>query len=613
MALADLEPKITMTSSREHIIPASVAGTLDGLFRERVRRTPDAPAYRSYNRDQQEWEDVSWSEMAAIVGRWQEALRAERLQIGDRVALQLRNGVEWVAFEQAALGLGLVVVPLYVEDRPDNLAYIVNDAGVKVLLLTDKSHWKRLAALKDQLKSLQRILLLSGKPGEAVAGDDRVIAVIDWLVPGPSALAERGGDPDRLATIVYTSGTTGRPKGVMLSHRNVLANVDGVLRVVDGFPDDVFLSFLPLSHTFERTCGYYAPMAIGCTIAYARSVQQLAEDMRNIKPTIIISVPRVFERIHDRLEEQLEKQSLAARLAYRLAVNVGWRRFQCSQGRGRAHPLQLLSPVLQRAVGAKFSARLGGRLRLAVSGGAALPLPVARTFIGLGLNLIQGYGMTETSPIVAANTLEHNHPDSVGRPLPGVQVRCGVNDELLVKGPNVMLGYWNNHKATSETIDPDGWLHTGDQARIDEAGFIHITGRIKDILVMSNGEKIPPADMESAITLDPAIDQAVVVGEARAFLGALLVLNAEHWFSLAREHRLDPFDHCSLQDRELHQTLLGRIAHQLHDFPGYAKIRRVVPLLEPWNIENGLLTPTLKTRRAMVLKRYGELIEAMYQ
>jgi long-chain acyl-CoA synthetase len=248
---------------------------------------------------------------------------------------------------------------------------------------------------------------------------------------------------------------------------------------------------------------------------------------------------------------------------------------------------------------------------LAVSGGAALPPPVARTFIGLGLNVIQGYGMTESSPVLTANRISDNQPSSVGKALPGIELRIGENEELLAKSPGVMMGYWNNHQATSETITTDGWLRTGDKAVIED-DFVYITGRIKDIMVMSNGEKIPPADMENAIALAPLFDQAILIGEGRPYLSALVVLNSEEWFPLARQHSLDPFEEKSLADRRLQSSLLKKIAEALHDFPGYAKVRRVTPLLEAWTVDNDLLTPTLKVKRAKVLARHGSLIEQMY-
>ncbi len=593
-------------------IPANVAGTLDGLFRERVRLSPDRTAYRHFRRDTKQWQPLSWAEMGARVSRWQQALAREDLDPGDRVAILHSNGPEWVAFEQAALGLGLVVVPLYTDDRPDNIAYILDDSGSRVLFVQTDKQLRALDPHREELTTVQRYVVAEAKHPERLAEDPDAVLAADWVSDAPGLLHERGGDPNALATIVYTSGTTGKPKGVMLSHRNILANAEAAIHALGIDDTHELLSFLPISHTFERTCGYYVPMMCGATVSYARSIQQLADDLQHIRPTALISVPRIFERIHDKLQMQLRKDSAVRRRLFNLAAEVGWRRFEVQQGRARPGPSLLLWPVLRKLVASRVQTRLGGRLRFAVSGGAALPPPVAKIFIGLGIPVIQGYGMTETSPVLSANRLDRNLPKSVGLPLPGIELRTDENEELLARGPNVMLGYWNNHRATSEMIDPDGWLHTGDKARIDEQGFVHITGRIKDIVVMSNGEKVPPADMEMAITLDPLFEQALIIGEGRPYLTALVVLNGEEWFPLATEHGLDPFEESSLQDRNLQTTLLKRIGEALHDFPGYARIRRVTPLLQPWTIENGLLTPTLKVKRAKVVEAHGENIENMY-
>jgi len=375
--------------------------------------------------------------------------------------------------------------------------------------------------------------------------------------------------------------------------------------------DQRLLSFLPLSHTFERSCGYYTPMMWGMEIIYARSVQTLADDLLLHKPQVLVAVPRIFERIYEKIQVKLSSAPAYQRYLFHLAVETGWRHFQAQQGRGRHSLSHVIWPILKRRIADPVLASLGGNLELAISGGAALSTPIAKVFMGLGLTLIQGYGMTESAPVVTANRPERNDPASVGTPLNGFQVRIGENDELQINTPGVMMGYWNNHKATREVMTRDGWLRTGDKARIDN-GFIYITGRIKDILVMSNGEKIPPVDMEEAIKLDPLFENAVIVGEGKPYLSALVVLNSEHWFTLAKEHQLDPFDQHALQDSTLHKTLLSHIATALHNFPGYAKVRRITPVLEPWTVENGLLTPTLKTKRQLVMQQFAGLIESMY-
>jgi long-chain acyl-CoA synthetase len=592
-------------------IPLDEAVTLNGLFRARFFRTPDDIAYRYYDKDMETWRESTWQEMAAEVARWQNAMNSMGLEPGDRVALSLRNCREWVMFEQAALGLGLIVIPLYTDDRADNIAFIVEDAGVKLLLIQDAGRWKRLApALTDQ-STLQSVILLNGECEDLEDQDERLICADHLLAPGDHKLHAVPDDPDTLATIVYTSGTTGKPKGVMLSHRNILFIADTALQLVNIHPGSVFLSFLPLSHTLERTGGYYLPMMAGATVAFARSVQTLADDLLTIRPTMMISVPRIYERVYSRISTQLSNGPFIKRLLFHAAVSVGWHQFERSQGRRYWHPKLLLHPLLQRLVGDKVMARLGGRLEIAISGGAALPPEIAKVFIGLGLTLLQGYGLTETSPVIAVNLPYANNPTSVGRALPGIEIRIGADHELQARSPGVMLGYWNNHTATAEMIDPDGWLNTGDQVRIDD-GFVTITGRLKDILVLSNGEKIPPSDMELAISLEPMFEQVMVIGEGHSFLSALIVLEPALWSNFASQLGVNPDDPASLHDKKVISKIIARIRELLHDFPGYAKIRHVHLSLEPWNIDNGMLTPTLKIKRNKVLEHLKKEVDQLY-
>lgn len=604
-----------MAKPRKNLISIEEARTLDGLFAERVRRSPDKPAYQYHSRRDKAWKTYSWAEMANAVARWQVALRAEGLVAGDRVAVLLRNCPDWIVFDQAALSLGLVTVPLYNDDRPDNIAYVLEDSGARLLFAQDVGRWQRLASALSADGPLQRVVVNdAGHAGAENPPDDpRVRQAADWL-PGQAGELEvrSDADPHALGSIVYTSGTTGRPKGVMLSHHNMLYVAQASLELIDCFEDDVFLSFLPLSHTLERTGGYYLPMLAGATVAFARSVPQLAEDLKTVRPTALIAVPRIFERVYGRVVEQMDKKSWLARKLFEVTINVGWRRFQHAQGRGGWSPSLLLWPLLERLVARKITAALGGRLRLAVSGGAALAPGIARTFLGLGVPIIQGYGLTETSPVVSVNVLEDNVPESVGVALPGTEVRIGDNDELLVKGPGVMHGYWNRPDDTAKVIGPGGWLRTGDQARIGEGGHIHLTGRIKDILVLSNGEKIPPADMELAIAVDPLVDQVMVVGEGRPYLSALVVLNEAQWFVAAQQLGLNPEDPASLGKDSVRDLVLKRIRQALRGFPGYAKIRRVCLSLDPWAIEDGLLTPTLKVKRPKVLEKYAREVDEMY-
>lgn len=546
------------------------------LLLQRLDETPDASAYRQFTGDA--WVDVSWSQVGRSVARWQAAMREQSLKPGDRVALCLHNCVEWVIFDQAAAGLALVTVPLYFDDRPENMAWSLNDAGTRLLVLEDGALW---AALKSRVTTVERVVCLNA----AGAGHDaKLISLEKWLPTHTPPLARSPARAQDLATIVYTSGTTGRPKGVMLSHRNILANALAGVGANHVEASDRFFSFLPLSHTFERTAGYYISMAMGAHTVYARSISHLLEDIGAHKPTVLVTVPRIFERIYAKLQESMPPGSLKRRL-FESAVAVGWRRFKRQATRSD----RLLWPILRFLVAAKLHRRLGGRMRLIVVGGAALAPELSRVFIGLGLPIVHGYGLTEASPIISTNRINNNDPLSVGQPLQGIEARCDERGELMIRGANVMLGYWNNPEATAAVLGSDGWLRTGDLARIRD-GRIYITGRSKEIIVLSNGEKVPPVDAEQAIMADPVFEQLMIVGEGRPALGLLAVSTIA-------------------DETELCARANGRLRH----FPGYTRIRFLARVEGPWTAENGLLTPTLKLKRKDIERRFAKEIEMMYQ
>jgi long-chain acyl-CoA synthetase len=593
-------------------ISAREAGTLTGLFLRRCGRTPDAEAYKAYDPEAARWRSYTWREVEALAGRWQAALASERLAPGDRVAVLAQNSLQWACFDIAALGLGLVVVPLYTTDSAGNIAYILGDSGARLLLVGSVAQWNWLASRHAEFPALERVLCLDGDAPEAAAGIEWR-ALPQWLPSDASPPAEHVSRPDALATIVYTSGTSGRPKGVMLSHANILANAEAVLTQVSGYREDIYLSFLPLSHAFERTVGYYVPMMAGSCVAYARSVQLLPEDLLALRPTLLVSVPRIYERAFARIAQQLTRRPLS-RMLFDLAVSVGWRRFEASQGRA-GQPVWFARAawwLLRRLVARHVTERFGGRLRIAVSGGAPLAARLARCFVGLGVPLLQGYGLTEAAPVVTGNRVEDNVPASVGPPLPGIELRLGMNDELLVRGPNVMLGYWHRPETTRDAIDADGWLHTGDQARID-AGRVYIVGRLKDILVLSTAEKVAPSDLELAICEDPLFDQVMVVGEGMPYVAALAVLNAETWRDFATSVGVDPGNSRSLAEPVVSSAVLKRIGERLAPFPAHARARRAWLTLEPWTIEDGLITPTLKIKRQELETRFAREIAQLYQ
>jgi long-chain acyl-CoA synthetase len=595
--------------------------TLPEMFGMRVARSPATEAYRQFDASTLKWVGSTWAQVGDRVAQWTRALAALQLPRGSRIAILLPNGIDAVCIDQAALALACIPVPMNAIDNPGNIAYIMTDSGASVLVVAGIEQWHGVAATGAALPDLRCIVVTDNLlPADDSQGPVRVVSLATWLEAGSNqaihvAAAQPPAEGD-LAALVYTSGTTGKPKGVMLTHANVMSNLRSTLARVSPMSEDVLLSFLPLSHTFERTAGYYLPIAVGCCVAYARSIALLEEDLRTVRPTVLVSVPRIYERAYAKLQYALGSSSVKLRV-FGWAQKVGWRRF-CRRQRLPIddNTLRWLDPLvwpLLQAIAAKpLLAEFGGRIRMAVSGGAPLSHPIARCFLGLGLPLLQGYGMTETSPIVAANAIDDNDPTTVGRVVSGVEVRIGDNNELLVSGPNVMQGYWQRREETARALSSDGWLKTGDQAAI-ENGRILILGRIKEIIVTSTGEKISPADVELAITADKLFAQALVVGEHRPFLTCVAVLNHDEWRALAASLHVDPQEVASLRAPSVLQAALQRIERLTVDFPRHAVPRAVCLTLEPWTAENSLMTPTLKLKRIDLMARFASEIDALYE
>jgi long-chain acyl-CoA synthetase len=587
--------------------------TLSGLFAARAEANPDKEAYRQFDSATGTWISFTWEEVRRQVTRWQAALIQEGMAPGDRVAVMLKNCVEWIIFDQAALGLGLVTVPLYPGDRPDNAAWIIDNSGARLLLVEGRFQHRKVAEIVAISKKLERVISLL-RPERLTDWSPQFAIAEDWLnAANGTTVPTRRVSSEMLASIVYTSGTTGRPKGVMLTHENMLWNAWYASQCLEFAPNEVFLSFLPLSHTLERTAGYYLPLLLGAKVVFARTIALLAQDLQAVHPTVLISVPRIYELFYARIQDVLEKKGGLAREVFDRAVDVGWHRFEHAQGRASWHPKLLAWPLLKKLVADAVVERMGGSLKAAVSGGAALAPEIAGAFVALGIPLYQGYGLTEASPVVAVNVPGSNIPASIGRPLPGVEVKIVADDELLCRSRCVMRGYWDNPEATSSVIDGAGWLHTGDQARMDARGHLHLIGRIKDIIVLSNGEKVSPGDMECAVALDPLFDQVMIVGEGKAYLACITVLNEEHWraFCVGLNVNADQAD--VLTDSRINKMLLARVGSRLKDFPGYAQVRRLYPTLDAWTVENGLLTPTLKMKRIPLQEKYQHAVKAMYE
>lgn len=610
-------------------IPSDISSvqTLPQLLAYRAASTPDAEAYRAFDSSRQTWASLTWAQTAERVSTWTHALAAMQLPPAARVAILLPNSLNAMCADQATLAAGDVPVPLHAIDNPGSIAYILADCGASMLFVSQAEQWEKIRAVGTSFPALRAVVITDDddafKPTPASGGSPAVGSLAQWLTGAAqtdASTAATGPHADDLAAIVYTSGTTGKPKGVMLTHRNVVSDVKAVLERIAPTVDDVFLSFLPLSHTFERTGGYYLPIAAGSCVAYARSVAQLAEDLKTIRPTVLVSVPRIYERIHAKLLEKLSPTPWKMQL-YEAAQNKGWARFCAVQGLPAPAPSEgqaagwmaaLPWPLLQALVAKPLLAQFGGRVRVAVSGGAPLSPTIAKCFLGLGLPLIQGYGMTETAPVVSVNALDDNDPACVGKALPGVEVRIGDNHELQVRGPIVMKGYWKRPEDTARILSTDGWLGTGDQADIVN-GRIYIKGRIKEIIVTSTGEKIPPGDLELALLADPLLEQAFVVGENRPFIACVAVLNPGEWQRLAADLGLNPQAADSLNHPSVHRAVLARIEKNTASFARYAVPRTVHLTLTPWTIENTFMTPTLKLKRNNLMAHFAEAIEGMYQ
>ena len=592
--------------------------TLADVFQARVARTPDREAYREYDPATSRWRSHTWRQTGERVRHFAQALARAGIGHGERIGVLLPNGMAAVCVDQAALSRACVPVPMHALDNPASIGYILADSGASMLFAATLGQWEAVAALAIELPALEWVVVQDAVDPAALPGKGPTVRSLeDWLADGadsPDPAAGRAVQPGDLAAIVYTSGTTGRPKGVMLSHANVVANVDGALARIAPRADDVLLSFLPLSHTFERTAGYYLPIAAGCCVAFARSTALLAEDLRTVKPTVLVSVPRIYERVHAQLLARVAA-SRWRRTALRVAIAIGWRRFLREQEALAGDPLlemldALAWPLLDKAVGVPLRASFGGRLRLAVSGGAPLSMAISRCFLGLGVPILQGYGMTETSPVVSANALNDNDPATVGHPLFNVEVRIGDQEELQVRGPGVMCGYLNRPQDTANAFT-DGWLRTGDQAAI-EHGRIRIVGRLKEIIVTAAGEKIAPADVELAMLGDPLIEQAYVFGEGRPFIACIVVLAEPAWRQLAASLGLDASAPASLASQPAVDAVLRRIDVQTRGLPRHGQPRKVALTLEPWSVENSLMTPTLKLKRHNLEAHFADAIAALY-
>ena len=592
------------------IISREEARTLPGLFTKRVERSSDHVAYCEYR--QGRWKEQTWRQMEERVAGMRAALARSGLRPGDRAAVLLPNGTDWVTFDLAAMANGLITVPLYTNDSAENTAFSLADSGARLCLIDTAARWLTVAPFAEADGTLEQVWVTEELDGPSDAPSGRV-----RLATLSSALAESRPDesalrcePQDVATIIYTSGTTGRPKGVMLTHSAILWNAEANSKLIPPLVSDVYLSILPLAHAFERTLGYYLPMMAGSRVVYARSVEQLRDDLATVRPTVLVAVPRLYERICEAVHHEVDAHPLTRRIVA-LAARLGWELSESRHGRGAPPRLlarTVLWPLLERFVARRILAAFGGRLRVAMSGGAALSMSAAQFLVGLGLPLVEGYGLTEAAPVVTSAAIEGSLPGSVGQPLHDLDVRLGERSELLVRSPAVMQGYWQNKQATAQALSADGWLKTGDIAEIRN-GSVFITGRLKEIIVLSTGEHIPPSAVEAAIQNDPMFEQVCVIGNRRPCAIAILVLNRETWLRLARDLVVDPAD---FNVSVATDAMLSRIAAQTRSQPPTWQVRAILATSKPWTIEDGSLTPTLKVKRQVIEERFKRQIDFLY-
>lgn len=539
---------------------------------------------------------------------------------GDRVAVISENRPEWVIADSGMIRLGAVNVSLYPTLTPKQIEYILNDAGVTVAVVSNQMQLAKLEKIGADAPALRTIIVLSDK---GIAPSPRVTTFAAVLAQGerfrasqPRHVAEQSAAvrPDDLLTLIYTSGTTGNPKGVMLTHSNLVSNIRASADSIPFTHEDLLLSFLPLCHSYERMAGYYTAMACGVTIAYAESIETVRDNLMEVRPTVVTTVPRLFERIYNRLMKQVEGAPRLRQKIFFWAVATG-KRAARERSLGRVSPATgLLLRLASKLVFEKIRKRTGGRIRFFVSGGAALPRELGEFFEAVGIQILEGYGLTESSPVISVNRVGRYRFGTVGIPIPGVEVRIAGDGEILARGPNIMKGYWNDANATKEAIDADGWLHTGDIGAFDQDGFLRITDRKKHLFVSSGGKNIAPQPIEALFLRSRYIDQFVLIGDARMYLTALIVPEFEALREFARTRAIDPADDRRLLAHpEVTALYDAEIAALQKDLANYERVRKFTLLDAPLTLEGGEITPTLKIKRKVVEEKYKALIEKMYE
>ncbi|MFL5577539.1 MAG: AMP-dependent synthetase/ligase [Gemmatimonadaceae bacterium] len=597
--------------------PRPAPGTLNRLFFEAVRTydKPDALQYKAGGR----WTPISHRALAERVRRVALGLRDLGLAPGDRVGILSENRPEWAIADFACLTAALTDVSVYPNLPPDQVRYILGDSGAAAVFVSDEQQAAKLAEVRHALPALHTVI--SFTPAR-VAGADFTLAEVEArgaAVETPERIAryQRDADavrPDDLATLLYTSGTTGDPKGVMLTHDNIYSNVAASFDVIPFKGDDVGLSFLPLSHILERMAGHYLMFRTGTSIAYAESIDTVPVDMQEVRPTLMISVPRLYEKMYARVLENAQAGSAIKRHIFRWARHVADRwADQKLAGREPAGPLAWQYALAQKLVFSKLKARTGGRIRYFVSGGAPLAPQINKFFYAAGLTVLEGYGLTETSPVIAVNAPDALRIGTVGRPIPGIEVAIAPDGEILTRGPSVMKGYYNQPDATREAIDADGWFHTGDIGQLED-GFLRITDRKKDIIVTAGGKNIAPQPIENQVKTNKYVSQAVMIGDRRKFPIMLVVPNFEQLEKWARIKNLIWTDRAQLLAMPIVRAKMEKEVYRKLEGLARFELPKKIGLLEhDFSIDRGELTPTLKVKRRVIDRHHEAMIDAMYE
>lgn len=592
---------------------SSEVNTIGQLFLHAVRRysKPDHMLYKRLGR----YRTISTRVLADRVKWLSLALQDLGLRKGEKMILLSENGPLWVMTDLANLCLGGITVPVYTNLTPDQIRFLIENSDASVVVCLGRDLWRKIEPLRPSLSCVKHYITLRGEGGPGSVSLDRLLAAGRRIACEQPGLFERNiltVSPEDLASIIYTSGTTGNPKGVMLTHANFVGNAVTVTGLVGLTKKDTGFSFLPLSHVFERTVnlGY---LFQGCSIAYAESIESVAEDMLAVRPHMFACVPRMLEKVYTRVTDNVLSGSLLKRRIFFWAVKTG-KAFGRLRITGRPVPgwLAFKKRLADRLVFSKILARLGGRVRLCVSAAAPLAKELGEFFHAVGLPVLEGYGMTETSPGITINTMDNLRFGSVGRPITGVEIRLASDGEILVRGPNVMQGYYNNPAATAEALK-DGWLHTGDVGVLDDDGYLAITDRKKDLIITSGGKNTAPQPTETMLKMSPYIANAVVIGDSRKFLSALIVPQFEKIVEYAR---INNIGFQGLKDLIRNSSIIRFIESEVdkhtRTLARFEKIKKIALLEREFELELGEITPTLKIKRNIITQKYSTLIESLY-